>query len=222
MSSSKKRLFVAIGLPDEIKKKLEEIQKQLRRFAIDAKWVKPEGIHLTLKFLGYVEEERIPQIIGVLREISLHYSFYSDRRDGLAGFQPASGSSGLTQKSWQDARAPIGKVRIQGLVFFPNERRPNVLWTGLECPGLVVLQQEMENEMSGFGFEKENRPFSPHLTLARFREPKGLMQLAREAEKFKEVTLGEFQPTHFSLYQSVLHPHGAQYTVIESFALLEK
>src|SRR5437867_4259642 len=138
MSSSKKRLFVAIGLPVEIKKKLEEIQKQLRHFAIDAKWVKPEGIHLTLKFLGYVEEERIPQIIGVLREISLHYSFYFDRN-----------------RVQKEEAGVIGVVQLKGLGFFPNERRPNVLWTGLECPGLAALQQEMENEMAGIGFEKE-------------------------------------------------------------------
>ena len=89
----------------------------------------------------------------------------------------------------------------------------------MQCNGLNDLQQEMENRLASIGFEKENRPFSPHLTLARFREPKGLMQLAQEAEKFKEVLVGEFQPAHFSLYQSVLHPHGAQYSVLESFGM---
>jgi 2'-5' RNA ligase len=221
--SNKKRLFVAIGLPEEIKKKLEEIQKQLRRFAIDAKWVKPEGIHLTLKFLGYVEEDKIPQIVELLREIALHYSFYSDRKAGSEGFQPASGTEDLKDDSGQDARAlAVGKIAIKGIGFFPNARRPNVLWAGLQCERLASLQQEIESKMATIGFEKENRPFSPHLTLARFREPKGLMQLAQEAEKLKEVLIGEFQPTHFSLYQSVLSPHGAQYTVLESFAPREK
>jgi RNA 2',3'-cyclic 3'-phosphodiesterase len=209
--TSKKRLFVAIGLPEEIKKKLEEIQKQLRRFAIDAKWVKPEGIHLTLKFLGYVEQERIPQINNLLRKISLHYSFYPNRNLDPAPDLDPNREPGI-----------VGVIQLKGLGFFPNARRPNVLWAGLVCPGIEALQQEMENELATIGFEKENRPFSPHLTLARFREPKGLIQLAQEAEKFNEVLLGEFQPTHFSLYQSVLNPHGAQYTVLESFGLKEK
>jgi 2'-5' RNA ligase len=210
-------------LPEEIKTKLEEIQKQLRRFAIDAKWVKPEGIHLTLKFLGYVEEDQVAKIVKLLCETSLHYSFYSDRRTRSAAFHPANETEDVRGEGGQDAGARVvGNVLVKGIGFFPNARRPNVLWAGLECEGLASMQQEMENELAEIGFEKENRPFSPHLTLARFREPKGLMQLAQEAEKLKEVMLGEFQPTHFSLYQSVLHPHGAQYTVLESFALGKK
>jgi RNA 2',3'-cyclic 3'-phosphodiesterase len=185
--SSKKRLFIAIGLPVEIKKTLEELQKQLRRFAIDAKWVKPASIHLTLKFLGYVDAERVPEITTLLH--SLQYSFYH------------------------------GRIKLCSLGFFPNPRRPNVLWAGLESPNLSELQEQIENALAGIGFEKENRAFSPHLTLARFREPKGLMPLAQDVEKYKEASFGEFQPEKFSLYESVLHRDGAQYTILESFGL---
>src|SRR5262245_38401050 len=66
----KKRLFVAIGLPGEVREALEKLQQELKRLARDAKWVKPDGIHLTLKFLGYVAQEKIASITESLAQVA--------------------------------------------------------------------------------------------------------------------------------------------------------
>lgn len=182
----KKRLFVAISLPEQLVEELEGLQRKLKPFARDAKWVKVNGIHLTLKFLGYVEPEQIPMIERSLLEIA---------EKGVA-------------------------IRIQasGCGFFPNARRPSVLWVGVQAPDLMPLQQQIENAMEKLGFEKENRAFSPHLTLARFRDPRGLLPLGRETEKFKDQHFGKFTAHGFHLFQSILRPQGAEYHSLKEFS----
>jgi 2'-5' RNA ligase len=183
---NKRRLFVAVGLPDSLIAELDQLQRDLKPFARDAKWVKASGIHLTLKFLGYVEQEKIPTISDALLSIAKEFSAAS--------------------------------VRSKGCGFFPNARRPNVLWVGVES-NLQPLQQAIEEEMSKFGFEKEKRAFSPHLTLARFKDPKGLLPLAKEAEKFSDKIFGEFTANGFTLYESILRPQGAEYHSLQKFSL---
>jgi 2'-5' RNA ligase len=183
---NKKRLFVAVALPEALTEELDRLQKDLKPFARDAKWVKASGIHLTLKFLGYVEQEKIPSISDTLRSIAKNFS--------------------------------AAAVRSKGCGFFPNARRPNVLWVGVES-NLQPLQQAIEEEMSKFGFEKEKRAFSPHLTLARFKDPKGLLPLAKEAEKYSDKIFGEFTAKDFTLFESILRPQGAEYQHLEDFQL---
>jgi len=180
-----KRLFVAIGLPPEVQKKLSDFQYKMKSFAADAKWVRVEGIHLTLKFMGNVQEERIAAIISALRAIS----------------------------------EPAFSVRIGGCGFFPNLKRPNVFWAGVDSPGAIPLQQRIDLSMTEFGFQKEKRPFHPHLTLARFPNSQSPPALIREAEKRKEIMLCEFAAAHFSLYESMLKPQGAQYQILETVPL---
>jgi 2'-5' RNA ligase len=181
------RLFVAIGLPSEIQTKLEEFQNELKPFARDAKWVNPKSIHLTLKFLGEVKEDKLTEL-----------------HDALSKSAKVSASIPIT---------------IQGCGFFPNHRRPSVFWAGIQGPALHPLQLRIEERTQPLGFEGENRPYSPHLTLARFKDPRGRLPIAQEAEKRKEFPFGDFVATDFSLYQSVLKRSGAEYTVLKSFPL---
>lgn len=183
---TKKRLFIAIGLPAEIKASLESLQRELKRFARDAKWVKVDGIHLTLKFLGYVEPERIDSIRESLSHLKLPGAF---------------------------------PVEARGCGFFPNARRPAVLWVGVKSEQLSRLAQDIEDATGKLGFEKEKRAFSPHLTLARFRDPHGLIPLAQEVGKKNETVLGTFTASEFVLYESVLHRQGAEYKALFSVSL---
>ncbi len=184
---SKKRLFVAIGLPESIRAELEQLQKQLKSFARDAKWVHVKGIHLTLKFLGYVDPDQIPEITETLASAAKNQFAVS--------------------------------VQARGCGFFPNARRPNVLWMGVNAPELIPLQQEMEEKMAKLGFEKENRAYSPHLTLARFKDNRGLLPLAKETEQFANKDFGSFTANSFSLYESILRPQGAEYHALKDFNL---
>lgn len=185
--SNKKRLFVAIGLPEAILKTLQELQSELKRFARDAKWVRPGGIHLTLKFLGYVDTARIDAIVSSLARVAV--------------------------------ASPSASIEIRGCGSFPNSRRPSVLWAGVESEQLGRIQAEVEAAMAELGFEKENRPFSPHLTLARFRDPHGLTPLMLQVDQKKDLPLGQFTASRFKLYESILHREGAEYHVLKEFPL---
>ena len=183
---SKLRLFIAIALPDPLKEELLQLQQKLKPFARDAKWVNVNGIHLTLKFLGYVEEEKVTSIESSLQNVK--------------------------------TVDPVG-IEAKNCGFFPNARRPNVLWVGVDATGLEALQKHVEAEMTRIGFEKENRAFSPHLTLARFKDSRGLLPLAREVEKLSGKSFGRFTAQGFVLYESILRPQGAEYHKRREFLL---
>src|SRR5262249_58872892 len=183
----KKRLFVAIPLPAELQTNLEALQAQLKPYARDAKWVQVRGIHLTLKFLGYVDPVRVPEISAWLAKIA--------------------------------STAPALKGLARSCGFFPNSRRPSVLWVGVQSDGLPLLQKQTEDAMADLGFEKENRAFSAHLTLARFRDPRGLLPLAQEAAKFENRSFGNFGIDEIILFESILGRRGAEYIALERFHL---
>ena len=94
-----------------------------------------------------------------------------------------------------------------------------MFWAGVDAEPLHALQKSIEESTERLGFEGENRPYSPHLTLARFKDPHGRLPIAQEAEKRKDFQFGNFDALEFSLYQSVLKRTGAEYTVMKSFPL---
>jgi RNA 2',3'-cyclic 3'-phosphodiesterase len=183
----KKRLFIAIPLPSDLQANLESLQAQLKPYARDAKWVPVRGIHLTLKFLGYVDPVRVSEISRSLAQVA------------------------------SSARPSTALARSCG--FFPNSRRPSVLWVGVQSDGLQQLQKQTEDAIANLGFEKEDRAFSPHLTLARFRDPRGLLPLAQEVAKFDDRSFGNFGIDEIILFESILGRRGADYQALGRFSL---
>ena len=116
------------------------------------------------------------------------------------------------------AEFPI-PLKFQSLGFFPNERRPRVLWVGLDAPrGLWKLAMAIDESMAKLGVARENREFSPHLTLARGGEG-NLAGKAREAiSKRASNVFGEMGASSFHLIKSELKSTGAEYTTLESFS----
>lgn len=116
--------------------------------------------------------------------------------------------------------APV-EMRFRGVGCFPNERRPRVLWAGIEAtPNLAELAAEVERRLASLGIPREERAFHPHLTLARFKEPQSQPLLA---EAMHELSAREFGAKHageFHLYQSKLKPGGAEYARLATFAFL--
>ena len=113
-------------------------------------------------------------------------------------------------------RAPI-EVRVAGLGFFPNERSPRVFWCGIEARGLDELAAETESATAELGVARENRPFSPHLTLARIKERVDLSSLHRALDGLPSRDLGRFTARSFFLYRSQLRPTGSVYTKLAEF-----
>ncbi len=189
------RCFVAIDLPQEIKAEIGRQQAALRAALAQApsrdqkiNWTRPDGIHLTLKFLG--ETDRASQVIEALQ--------------GIGPFEKFS-------------------VEVKGFGFFPDARRPRVLWTGIEAPpALGELASRVETAMEKLGFPPEGRAFTPHLTLARFqsRRPETrLRKLPYVMVHQNQLSLGRFEVSEFFLFESNLSPRGAEYRKVARFEM---
>lgn len=114
------------------------------------------------------------------------------------------------------------RVDIQGLGWFPNERNPRVFWAGVHGgESLPRLARATEDACAGAGIPREERPFSPHLTLARIRRPVDLSALRKAVEQLPSDHFGRFTATHFHLYESKLRPGGSIYTKLATFPLTQ-
>jgi 2'-5' RNA ligase len=196
-----RRLFVAIELPETWKQSLASLQRDMQNSLADdpktngvrVRWVPPEGIHLTLKFLGQVPAERVQSIDEALRRAV----------PDTPGIELMLGRVG----SFSDRRAP----RIIWAAIVQDEGR------GKELPRLV---ERLETWLQASGFAREKRGFTPHLTLARL--PEGLAAPAREAvaavtNAFHVAKMPPFRPEVVSLMQSHLGPVGARYECLRTY-----
>jgi 2'-5' RNA ligase len=107
--------------------------------------------------------------------------------------------------------------------FFPDAKRPRILWlgTGGDVNRLVALQASIEDGLAVRGFPKEERSFRPHLTIARIKSPKGLTGASRLAETRSDYRAGSFTAEGVSLFQSTLTPRGAVYTELAKYHFKE-
>ena len=107
---------------------------------------------------------------------------------------------------------------FRGVGFFPNERRPRVFWAGIEASAnLARLASDIDRALEKLGVPPERRPFSPHLTLARF-EPPGLPEKLRAPiQGNAQREFGSVAAKEFHLIESKLKSGGAEYTTLETF-----
>ncbi|MBI5026951.1 MAG: RNA 2',3'-cyclic phosphodiesterase [Nitrospirae bacterium] len=182
------RCFIAVELPETVKIALNNLQEELKKTEADVKWVRPDGMHLTLKFLGYVEEENIKEIVNTMDRICREY--------------------------------PPFNLEVRGAGMFPNIRAPRVLWVSVEGNNILAgLQAAIEKEMASLGFEKEDRPFTAHLTLGRVKSFRGRERLIEVMQLHKEDIFGFMEVKSISLMKSDLRPTGAQYTRLAELTL---
>ena len=179
------RLFVAIDIPENVRSAIGALAAKLRLVCRNARWVRIEGLHVTLKFIGETSAEKAEMIKIALAAVPF--------------------------------RAPI-PMNFRGLGFFPNGRSPRVLWAGIEAGGeLAALAAAVEASFDPLGIPREERVFSPHLTLARFKTLRGLDALPAAIEKAGPLEFGATTASKFYLYQSILKPGGAEYTRLATF-----
>ena len=180
------RLFIAIELPANVLAVLNDIQHDFQRDPALARlrWVRPEGIHLTLKFLGAVPAERLPEIEAAVARAVLGIPQFELHLDKLGTF----GSPKSPRTLWVDV---AGELDV-----------------------LVTLQSQVEAELGPLGFPAEPRRFSPHLTLARVppdRAADAALPLA-EAVESHDAPRGTTRAEALTLMKSDLRPGGAVYT----------
>jgi 2'-5' RNA ligase len=182
------RAFLAVDPPREILDAIAMIQDRLRKIIQgDIRWVKPAGIHLTLKFFGNISESDVANISLVVTNNASHVKAFT--------------------------------LGINKVGAFPDVKRPRVLWLGMDgdVDTLIHLQKKVDAELYNYGFEKEDRTFRPHLTLARIKEPRGLIGLAKIMEKSEDYAAGSFSAAGLNLLKSDLTPKGAVYTKLAYF-----
>jgi len=189
MTDEKKiRSFLALDPPEEVLREIASIQNRLRKLIQgDIRWVRPEGIHLTLKFFGDISGGDVANIATVVGKAA----------EGERPFSLAIGDVGV----FPDPHRP----RVLWIGMNGDVER------------LQVFQKGIEQALLQIGFPSEERPFRPHLTLGRIRTSKGLTGLARALEKGEESTAGRFIASGLSLIQSELTPGGAIYTKLKWF-----
>jgi RNA 2',3'-cyclic 3'-phosphodiesterase len=110
-------------------------------------------------------------------------------------------------------------VHFRGLGFFPNEKRPSVFWAGIEAStSLETLADDIHHALEAVGIPREERAFTPHLTLARLRAS-GLPEKLRSAiQQNARRDFGALNAHEFHLIESKLKPSGAEYTTLQSFS----
>jgi 2'-5' RNA ligase len=181
------RTFVAIDIPEEIRARIQELMESLRRAPADVRWSRPEGLHITLKFLGEIPVDQVDRVK-------------------------------LSLQSLQSAESVA--ITITGAGFFPSERAPRVLWLGIEAgPELGKLAASVERSLLPLGVPKEDRPFSPHLTLGRIRTANGIGPLRDLLTRQEPLRMGPFLATEFFLYESQSSSGGSTYRKIARYPL---
>jgi RNA 2',3'-cyclic 3'-phosphodiesterase len=112
---------------------------------------------------------------------------------------------------------PAIEVSIAKVGFYPNERAPRVFWCGIEAPGLEALAADTESATGSVGIVRENRAYSPHLTLARIKDRVDLRPLREAIAAIPSLEFGRFTARSFFLYRSELRPTGSVYTKLAEF-----
>jgi 2'-5' RNA ligase len=183
------RLFVAVDLGAAVRRALDELERELKPLARDVRWVAPENAHLTLAFLGSMEEALVPELAKALGEVAAGAAPLQLRLQGGGAF----GSSRKPRVLWVGVEGDV--ARLQAL----HER------TG------AALQP--------FGYQPEAREYRPHLTLARARDPRGDQDLARCAEALTGRSLGAARIDRVILFRSQPGPGRSKYTPMAEPAL---
>jgi 2'-5' RNA ligase len=111
-------------------------------------------------------------------------------------------------------------IKIADIGCFPSEKRPRVIWIGMEgADVLKAIQKDVDAEISKFGFAPDDRPFSPHLTIGRVRSTKNITELIEGFAEFKGVDFGEIEISSIHVMKSDLKPAGAEYSSLAEIPL---
>ena len=111
-------------------------------------------------------------------------------------------------------------IRVGELGFFPNPKSPRVFWAGVKASQqLALLAADTDKAVAALGAPSETRPYSPHLTLARIKDPAGLRNFHAEVEKLGQPEFGSFAADRFYLYLSKPGPKGSVYTKLSEFPI---
>lgn len=186
------RAFIAIELSDGAKQYLAKLQTQLKKSGADIKWVNPSNIHLTLKFLGEINEEQLAEISGIMQKIASSQKEFVLGLGNIGAFPDISSA----------------KVIWAGVNEGEEETK--------------FIAKNLEEAISEIGIPKEGRPFSSHITIGRPRSGLNrtkLMQLLKELTEKPAEEKPQFKVARIALYKSTLTSEGPIYEALREVNL---
>jgi len=187
------RTFIAIKLPTQIKDYLASLQEELKKSGADVKWVAPDNIHITLKFLGEIDEKQLGEISLIMDRVSSDIKGFTVNLD--------------TPGAFPNIKSP--RVIWMGLNKGDQQ--------------LKTIAKELEERIEKLGIPKEDRAFSSHITLGRTRSglnrDKLIAALQIASKPRNQTQTSEFPVTSVTLFKSTLTPKGPIYEVVKESSL---
>lgn len=176
------RSFIAIELPDAIRARIKALQDSFKSYRLNIRWVDPDNIHLTLKFLGNISEGEIEKVAGALSA-------------GVGPFAPLS-------------LCARGMGAFPGL----KRPRVIWVGIGGQAAGLSALQKALDDHLAVAGFKPEERPFKGHLTIGRVKGALSTALFREALKAGLSFETDPFTAASVSLFKSELSPGGAVYS----------
>jgi 2'-5' RNA ligase len=184
------RTFIAIEIPEDILAVLDRVQTVFKKYRLNIRWVRPESIHLTLKFLGDIRPADVQAVSAAVTEATSSHAVFELHGLGIGVFP--------------HIRNP--RVFWAGI--------------GGDVQALQSLQTSVENCLSRLGFEKERRPFKGHLTFGRSKGKIESRRLMDAMADWGEFSTRSFSVKHVTFFQSDLQSGGAIYTRLATLPLV--
>jgi 2'-5' RNA ligase len=188
------RAFIAVDIPEDVRVAIGDAQARLTRAHVGVKisWTKVESIHVTLQFLGYVEEVAVEKIKTALQAVAENHAPFELSVRGAGAFPNENRARVL----WVGCEDTEGRLK--------------------------ALAGAVEAAMQPLGFEPEHREFSAHLTLGRVKFPRPDAALTRALDSVKNEAFGTMRVESMHLFESQLHPQGSVYRKLSSHKLGER
>ncbi|XGI83952.1 RNA 2',3'-cyclic phosphodiesterase [Halorutilales archaeon Cl-col2-1] len=178
------RLFVSVDLPEKLEDALRDLQSDLRETGADLSFVDPEKAHITMKFLGDTDPDRLDEIRQILDDATEGFSSFEATVEGTGVFP----SRDFIKVVWAGVSEGSGT--------------------------LTRIQDEIETGFVSAGFEEEDHDFTPHITLARVQSGKSKSQIQSFVDSTQGRSLGRFTVDSVSLTKSELRPEGPVYETL--------
>jgi len=189
MTDGGHRIFIAVPLGAALRGAVRTLEQRLEAAGVALKWIEPQNLHFTLRFLGQISPAQLARVRRATRE-------------------------GVRE-------AEAFRISLAGIGAFPSARRPQVVWVGVAAgvEQLRDLARRLDDSLARERFPKEPRPFQPHLTLARIREPGRATSLEASIAPLAGVEVGEQDIRWVTVMESHLRPSGALYVPVEEVRL---
>ncbi|OGV57660.1 MAG: 2'-5' RNA ligase [Lentisphaerae bacterium RIFOXYA12_FULL_48_11] len=178
------RSFIAVEISTAVREKITRFQQRISKSGVRASWVKPENIHLTLAFLGDIPIKSQSIVSGLMDDVVALYRSF--------------------------------KCEVKGVGYFGRESAPRIIWAGFsgDCEKLLHLQSDLLSRLASTGMHLEDKPFIPHLTIARIKPQHHVYSIVPLLQPYREMSFGSLKVHDLVFCRSELSPVGPSYTEI--------